>query len=378
MPTSARVRFVAARQGGGELDVQGTARSRPARRRPPRAVTRVDLAVWDALIPLPGASVDSPRRSRHHGHERHPPVRRADRAGARRHPPLAADRDHPLIAAQDLELAGIDAEWPRLRIERIRAVRPTVAADRDAEGRLSLMALVPPAGPPSSGRRGPCRGRRPPDLARGGDRRDRARPTARSRSTMPRSLRPPPPLHARQSSRRATIAWPGPRAAEDRDEGGDAGHGHVRRQRHGDARSRQADLRARLAGAALGPYQVYCRSPRASGDGSTPTWPSRARSSRGSTWRCAAPPAVRELTIGERERPLITVARIDMTGLDYKWPTTIGVDRFRVERSWALLERRADGSVPLASLFKPLPAGEAEAEGRARPAPGTGRRPRSR
>ena len=148
--TSVRVRFVAARQGGGEVDVQGTARLAPIYANLRALVTRVDLAVWDALIPLPGrlggfaesdltiAVTTSPAGLG---------VRARGRAALTRL--SLSDGGRPLIAAQELELAGIDAEWPRLRIERVRAVRPTVAADRDAEGRLSLMALVPPAGPPS-------------------------------------------------------------------------------------------------------------------------------------------------------------------------------------------------------------------------------------
>src|SRR6185503_6832696 len=77
--------------------------------------------------------------------------------------------------------------------------------------------------------------------------------------------------------------------------------------------------------------------------------------------------AVRDLAIGERERPLITVARMEMSGLDYRWPTTVAVDRFRVERSWAMLERGADGALPLAGLFRPRAAAPASRDGAASP-----------
>jgi len=115
------------------------------------------------------------------------------------------------------------------------------------------------------------------------------------------------------------------------------------------------DLRARLAGAALGPYQAYVPvAARIRGRLDADVSVTGALAPR-IDLAVKGTAAVRDLTIGERGRPLITVARMDMTGLDYRWPTTVAVDRFRVERSWAMLERRADGALPLVALFRPLP-----------------------
>ena len=355
--TSVRVRFVAARQGGGEVDVQGTARLAPLSADLRARVTRVDLAVWDALIPLPGrlggfaesdltiAVTTSPAGLG---------VRTRGRAALTRL--SLSDGGRPLIAAQELELAGIDAEWPRLRIERVRAVRPTVAADRDAEGRLSLMALVPPAGPPS-----PAAAARAAAAPAGSGLAVEIGEFVVSEGTLTlddASVAPPARLRISPFGLTARdVAWPGPRAAKVEMKVALPVTGTFDATGTVSLDPVKLDLRARLAGAALGPYQAYVPvAARIRGRLDADVAITGALAPR-IDLAVKGTAAVRDLTIGERERPLITVARMEMTGLDYRWPTTVAVDRFRVERSWAMVERRADGALPLAALFRPLAGG---------------------
>ena len=352
--TSVRVRFVAARQGGGEVDVQGTARLAPIEADLRARVTRVDLAVWDALIPLPGrlggfaesdltvAVTTSPAGLG---------VRARGRAALTRL--SLSDGGRPLIAAQELELAGIDAEWPRLRIERVRAVRPTVAADRDAEGRLSLMALVPPAGPPS-----PAAAARAAAAPAGSGLAVEIGEVVVSEGTLTlddASVAPPARLRISPFGLTARdVAWPGPRAAKVEMKVALPVTGTFDATGTVSLDPVKLDLRARLAGAALGPYQAYVPvAARIRGRLDADVTITGALAPR-IDLAVKGTAAVRDLTIGERERPLITVARMEMTGLDYRWPTTVAVDRFRVERSWAMVERRADGALPLAALFRSL------------------------
>lgn len=359
--TSVRVRFVGARQGGGEVDVQGTARLAPIEANLRARVTRVDLAVWDALIPLPGrldgvaesdltvAVTTSPAGLG---------VRARGRAALTRL--SLSDGGRPLIAAQELELAGIDAEWPRLRIERIRAVRPTVAAERDAEGRLSLMALVPPAGPPS-----PAAAARAAAAPAGSGLAVEIGEVVVSEGTLTlddASVAPPARLRISPFGLTAhDVGWPGPRAAKVEMKVALPVTGTFDATGTVSLDPVKLDLRARLAGAALGPYQAYVPvAARIRGRLDADVTVTGALAPR-IDLAVKGTAAVRDLTIGERERPLITVARMEMTGLDYRWPTTVAVDRFRVERSWAMLERRADGTLPLAALFRPLPEAAAPA-----------------
>jgi Domain of Unknown Function (DUF748) len=47
----------------------------------------------------------------------------------------------------------------------------------------------------------------------------------------------------------------------------------------------------------------------------------------------------------------LTVARIETSGVDYTWPAKVAIDRLHVQKSWAAIERRPDGTFPLALLF---------------------------
>ena len=251
-----------------------------------------------------------------------------------------ADAARPLIAAQGLDLLGIDAEWPRVRVERVRAVRPTVAVERDAEGRLSLAALVPPAGPPS-----PAAAARAAAAPPASGLAVEIGEVAVSDGTVTLDdASVTPPAHLRISPIALTardVTWPGPRPAKLEVKVAMPVAGTLDATGTLSLDPVAVDLRARLAGAAIGPYQAYV--PVAARI--------RGRIDADVTLHAALAPqidvtakgsaAVRDLVIGERDRPLVTVARMEMTGLDYRWPARLAVDRFRLERSWAQVERRA-------------------------------------
>ena len=253
-------------------------RSLPTSARGSRASTS---RIWDALIPLPGrlggfaesdltiAVTTSPAGLG---------VRTRGRAALTRL--SLSDAGRPLIAAQELELAGIDAEWPRLRIERVRAVRPTVAADRDAEGRLSLMALVPPAGPPS-----PAAAARAAAAPAGSGLAVEVGEVVVSEGTLTlddASVAPPARLRISPFGLTARdVAWPGPRAAKVEMKVALPVTGTFDATGTVSLDPVKLDLRARLAGAVLGPYQAYVPVAARIRGGSTPTSPSRGRWRRG-------------------------------------------------------------------------------------------------
>jgi hypothetical protein len=63
---------------------------------------------------------------------------------------------------------------------------------------------------------------------------------------------------------------------------------------------------------------------------------------------------------------LAYIKRVDVAGLDAEWPRRVTVARVGIERPWALLEREADGTIPVLRLLPVRPAGGAPAPGPAR------------
>jgi hypothetical protein len=58
---------------------------------------------------------------------------------------------------------------------------------------------------------------------------------------------------------------------------------------------------------------------------------------------------------------LAYIKRVDVTGLDADWPRRVAIQRVAVDKPWALVEREADGSLPLLALL--LPGGPGPATG---------------
>lgn len=78
----------------------------------------------------------------------------------------------------------------------------------------------------------------------------------------------------------------------------------------------------------------------------------------------------RRLAFADGARPVITVDRLHVGGLEARWPDTVTVRRVEVERSWALIQRDPDGRFLLRELFQRLPrAPAALAAGAPAPSP---------
>ena len=57
----------------------------------------------------------------------------------------------------------------------------------------------------------------------------------------------------------------------------------------------------------------------------------------------------------EGSKPLLTVKRVDATGLDVVWPTKLSMDRLRVNTPWAEVARNRLGELSLRALFRRRP-----------------------
>jgi hypothetical protein len=73
-------------------------------------------------------------------------------------------------------------------------------------------------------------------------------------------------------------------------------------------------------------------------------------------------------TFGDGQRMLGYIKRVDVAGLDADWPRRVRVERVAVDKPWVLLEREADGTVPLLGLLTAGPAAPGPAPAPAAPA----------
>ena len=57
--------------------------------------------------------------------------------------------------------------------------------------------------------------------------------------------------------------------------------------------------------------------------------------------------------LADGQRTLATVKRLELAGLNADWPRRVSVERIGVQQHWVLVERNADGSIPLLSALEP-------------------------
>jgi uncharacterized protein DUF748 len=63
--------------------------------------------------------------------------------------------------------------------------------------------------------------------------------------------------------------------------------------------------------------------------------------------------AARALTLGPPGNPPLSLDRLSLTGLDVRWPSRLAVERVSLVKPWVLVERGADGSLPLRETLMP-------------------------
>jgi len=403
----AQVALTAALPGGGALDVRGTARPTPLGTELRARVSRVDLAFWLPYLELPlqftgmaetdltvdvaaaagatsstaggggvttrvrgratlnGATIYGPRAADGAG----PGPGAAPTTGSGSEGPTRGNRRR-LLAADRMELTGLDAQWPKVRVERVRLARPRVTIERDREGRLPILDILdslkpapaptptarPAAAPPAStfaleiGEVAVEEGRVLLDDAS-------VSPRARLRVT-PIRLTATDVTWPSRGQARATLTATMPEAGTVEAEGSVA------------LDPIRFDVRARMAGVALAPYRPYVPLParlqgRLEADltlkGQLGTQPMQL-SARGTA-------ALADLAFADGDRSVLTVGRIDTVGLDYTWPATATIERVHMKKSWVHIERRADGTLPITALFTPARPGPGPAPGPAAPAP---------
>jgi len=76
------------------------------------------------------------------------------------------------------------------------------------------------------------------------------------------------------------------------------------------------------------------------------------------------------IALGQREKPTVSVERVEATGIDVRWPGRIAISRVAIRKPSALIERNESGELPLRAMFtnsSPAPAAEPAKEEKAPP-----------
>ena len=392
----AAVSLTAALPGGGALDVQGTARAVPFAAELRTRVSRVDLAFWAPYLELPlqftgiaetqltvdvaagpaaaggpttrvrgratlkGATVYGPPAAE--GTIEEPAPRPGGGRGGR-----TPDGRRRLRAADEMELAGLDARWPTARVERVRLARPRVTVERRRDGRLSILEILDSLKPSAAPAAGAPSAARPAAPAFALEIGEVAVEDGRVRLDDS-SVSPPARLRVAPIRLTASdVTWPSRGRARMTLSATTPEAGTLQAEGTVSLDPVRFEGRARMTGVALAPYRSYVPLParllgRLEADlALTGQLGERMQlTARGSA-------ALADLVFADGDRPLLTVGRIEAAGLDYTWPATAVVERVRMSRSWVHVERRPDGTLPITGLLtstrpRPGPAAAGPAE----------------
>jgi len=366
MKGPAQVALHAVLPGGGEVDAGGTLGLQPR---------RVDLRVRARRVALASIARYLPFEGRVQGtgaadvrviatQERTVTVGVTGDATLERL--SVSDGARPLATAARVGVTGLDYAAPaRVRIAELALEQPALTLERDAGGAINLAALArPPASAPAAA--GPATPRPPVDVE-----------VSRLRIADGRALVTDAASGGRVEVTRLVftaedLSWPSRTTARVQLAAGVAG-GDVTARGTVDAARKRAQLALKLRGVDLTTVQ--------------PWLPIAGRVRGAADADVAATLAMEPFELAVRgsvgagnvafldaTRPLLSVGRVDATGLDLIWPTRLVIDRLYVNTPWAEVARDARGELSLRALFarrpdRPAPPAETPA-GAGGPVPG--------
>jgi hypothetical protein len=258
-----------------------------------------------------------------------------------------------LVALPRLEATALDVLWPeRVAVGRLRLARPQALVAIDRQGALPLLARVAPpaaapgAAPPPEGASAPA-----PALAVGEVAVERGAVTlVDARGAAPIRLEVP-----RLDARLQGVRWPAVAPARVRLDAALPGGGTLGVEGTVTGEPASVDLKVAVADAdlaALQPYLPFRALVRGRADVAVavagPLAPAPRPAVRGEA-------TVRSLAFADGERPVLTVERLGVTGIDLAWPERLTLGRVHVRRSWALIQRDREGRFLLREILARAP-----------------------
>ena len=348
MKGPAQVALHALLPGGGELDAGGTLGLQPR---------RVDLRVRARRVALASIARYLPFAGRVQGtgtadvrvvatHERTVTVSVTGDATLERL--SVSDGTRPLATAARVGVTGLDYATPaRVRIAELRLGKPALTVERDAGGAINLAALARPpaaAGPAAAGPAAP-----PPPV----DVEISRLLIADGRALVTDVASGGRVEVTRLAFSAEDLSWPSRTMARVQLAAGVAG-GDVTARGTVDAGRKRAQLALKLRGVDLTtaqPWLPIVGRVRGAADADvTATFAMEPfeLAVRGSI-------GAANLAFLDATRPLLTVGRVDATGIDLMWPTRLAIDRLHVNTPWAEVARNARGELSLRALFARRP-----------------------
>ncbi|MGH7389854.1 MAG: DUF748 domain-containing protein [Candidatus Rokuibacteriota bacterium] len=277
-----------------------------------------------------------------------------------------SDGSRPVITAQGLRVTGIDAEWPtRIAFDRVGVQRSWALLERDSQGRFLLRTLL--GRPAGVGAPRPAGTDAPPADA-GAPRPAAPAPTAGS--TFELSFREgvfagqsatiidgvtTPPARIDVADARLTVrdfTWPSRGPAKVELTSPMPGGGRLDAAGTIDLEPLRLEGRATLDGVAIEPTQPYLPiegrvAGKVTGDLTVKL------ALEPFTVQVGGRVRLRAFRLNHGERAVMTVGRVDTTGIDVDWPTRIALQRVQFRRPRLLIERDASGQILLRRLVTP-------------------------
>jgi hypothetical protein len=350
----ARVAVTAPVPGGGHFSVRGDVKPQPPSADVDVRMTRVNLAPWARYI-APWLRVSGTGEIALAVQAAlHPAVTATGRGVARLNGVVVTDGHRRLLAFDQAEASGVEAQWPsRVAIGRLRVRRPSATVERDAQGTIGVPGLAGPGDGPGDAAADTGRSARAPaarpTIAVEEIRIEDGAVTWRDRSVTPVTTLAVPRVNvvARQA------AWPMTAPVAVDASAATPGGGTVRVDGRLGVDPLAADVRVKARGVAVAPYAAYVPMRAAvAGYVDADVSATVARDPRLQA-RVVGSAGISRVTVQDGKRRVVSAGRVEARGLDVDWPARVDVERLILRQPWVLVERDEGGGLPLRALLLP-------------------------
>jgi len=258
------------------------------------------------------------------------------------------DGSRQVAGAGSVTVGGLDYTWPAtVRIADLTIGQPSVRVERDAAGALNLAALARPVGIAPADASAPDASRPAVDVAiarvRLQDGRAHLADAGSGGSTEITGI----------SVTGEDVSWPA-RGTSNVRLAAAVGGGRLAARGTVDGAQKRGEIAVTLRGADLAALQSWLPIVgRVRGAAEADVTVTLGLEPFSLAVQGTA--GIANLAFHDSTRPLLTVGRVDATGVDLQWPTRLAIDRLRVNTPWAQIDRTPEGELSLRALFRRRP-----------------------
>ncbi|HXD99108.1 MAG TPA: DUF748 domain-containing protein [Candidatus Acidoferrum sp.] len=259
-----------------------------------------------------------------------------------------ADGSQPVVVVARLTAGGLEYTWPAtIRVADLTLTQPSVTVERDAAGGLNLASLARPSVTPAAAADNPATTRPAPDVTITRLRIDDGRATIADAASGGSSQ------VSGIAFTGSDVTWPARGTARVRLAAAVAG-GQMTARGTLDGAQHRGEIAVTLRGADLATLQSWLPIVgRVGGAADADVTAIVDLEPFLLTLRGAV--AASNLAFSDTTRPLLTVTRVDATGIDLQWPARLSIDQLRVNTPWAQIDRTPQGELSLRALFRRRP-----------------------